>query len=874
MASIYSTAPPLAGERAQFGYSVVTLYFFSGVVGLSYQVLWARMLSLQFGVSIFGIVITAAAFMLGLGLGAMQGGRWAHRTPSPLRVFVLVEVLVALYALCLPLILRLVDGGVSALGPVSLDAWYGLYGVITLLMIVLPAWAMGMAFPMVLRALEPTSMSLAKVYGLNTCGGALGALLPLWLLPAVGWGMAVWIVALMGMVVAFLAWRMDRRQPPIATAPAPVVPVSKLNIPKTTIFAYAGVGAAALMLEIGWTRLFGMILLRTEYVMALILAIFLVGIGLGSVMAKRMRAKWWFDLLPLAAGLFAVISLWGVSPLSAWVEQAQFDGLFSAMVSQGSMVALLTLPVTLLLGAWLPLLHHRLGADKASGALLYGSNAVGGALGALIAGFVLIPGLGTNVTVIFAATLLFLCGMVWATRRTWLALPLLLIAAYPVIQLPSVNLLLPVAQAGSRDLSVVEDALSITHVVEREDGQRLLLADLQRMDASSDPLAVVSQKNQARLPLLLHPNPQSVLFLGLGTGISAAGSLPFPNLERTAVELSQGAIDAAAIWFGPVNGGVSDQMVIVRDDARRFLRTSDRSYDVIIGDLFHPDFIGRSALLSVQQFERAKAHLNDGGVFVQWLALNQFDPTTLAVVLRTFNQVFENGIVFVEGFRLALVAIDRPTVQATFSNLARMGVAHQDDATGGEGGWSWLGRYWGRIEVGTGPVQGEWAPVIEYRLPKVRYGGEMDMVRMQQWLLSNRIGLEAALQTLGVDDGQRELFERAFVATDLAHRAWLAEFRGRSMEAQRLMRLAYQANPKDRWISGAIADRMLAGLDSMVAQGQDRRTVLEAILDMHPRHVESMKALWRLEKRQGNGAAMELLHHRIALISPFDRELN
>ena len=100
--------------------------------------------------------------------------------------------------------------------------------------------------------------------------------------------------------------------------------------------------------------------------------------------------------------------------------------------------------------------------------------------------------------------------------------------------------------AGSRDLYRYEDAIAITQVIEQNDGQRVLLTDLRRWDASTEPTAVFVQANQARLPLLLHAGPRTVLFLGIGTGISLAGSLPFPDLERSAVELSQGSIEAAA----------------------------------------------------------------------------------------------------------------------------------------------------------------------------------------------------------------------------------------------------------------------------------------------------------------------------------------
>ena len=777
-------------------------------MGLTYQVLWARMLSLQFGVSIFGVVITAAAFMIGLGIGALQGHRWARTHSAPLRIFGLVEICVALYALSLPFLLKGLDDLVLSLGSITLEAWYGLYSVATLLMVALPAWAMGVGFPMVLRSLEGTSISLARIYGINTLGGALGALLPLWLLPTLGWAAAIWLVALVGMLVGGAAWSMSRTQHSLVVKSRVV---NHSVVPVMTILAYGGVGAAALMLEIGWTRLFGMLLLRTEYVMAVILAVFLVGIGGGSLVARHLRARGWFNVLPLMAGAFALISLWVVPPLARWAESSGFTSLSMAMVSQGLAIALLTLPVTLLLGAWLPLLNRRLGHDHAAGALLYGVNSVGAALGAVIAGFVLLPWLGTSGTIVLAALVLYVCGMAWSVRRAWVALPLLLVLAWPVATLPEAQRLLPGTLAGSRDLMVHEDALGLTHVIERDDGQRILLADLQRMDASSEPRAVVSQQNQVRLPLLLHPDPRSVLFLGLGTAISASASLPYPNLERTAVELSQGAIDGASRWFDRVNGGVVTQLEVVRDDARRFLRTVGRSFDVIIGDLFHMALVG-----------------SKGGQL---------------------------------------------SAEATFANLARLDQVARQRVTGGEGGWSWLGRYWGHIETGPGPTQDEWAPVVEYRLPRVRYGGEMDMAKMEKWLLSRRSSLEAALAYFGVDPARKESFERAFIATDLGHRAWLAEFQGRTGEAQRLMQLAYQANPQDRWISSAIADRMYASLDQMAARGVDREDALKAILQIHPDHVESIKALWQVLLARGKNSEAEQYRRRLASLSPLDRTI-
>ncbi len=864
---------------SSFANGVAGLYFFSGAISLAYQVLWARMLSLQFGVSIFGVVITAAAFMLGLGIGALVGGRISQRQSSPLRLFAMIEISVAAYALSLPFILRLVDSGVLQAAPESLTAWYAMQLMAALILITLPATAMGVGFPLVLKAIRNTPISLGWIYGLNTCGGAFGALIPLLLLPTLGWVAAVWVIAMVGVLVAIVAWWLSRHQPIEVASNQQQQPTSAVAIAPLTLFAYAAVGAAALILEVGWTRLFGMLLLRTEYVMAIILAVFLVGIGVGSLLARRLRAGFWFDLLPIIAASFALLSLWFIPQLAGWAEQADFDSLATAMLAQGLAIAALTLPVTLLLGAWLPMLSRRLGQqksqDKSIGAVLYGANSIGAAAGALLAGFVLIPWLGTAATIVLAALLLFVAGMAWATRRSWLALPLIAALAWPVLQLPAVNQLLPQQQANSTDLSVHEDALAITHVVERKDGQRLLLADLQRMDASSEPLAVVSQQNQVRLPLLLHPDPKHVLFLGLGTGITASASLPYPGMHRTAVELSQGAIDASQAWFAEVNGDVANEMLIVRDDARRFLQTTRQDYDVIIGDLFHPDLVGRSALLSQQQFQRAKNRLADGGLFVQWLALNQFDPQSLQVVLRTFKQVFPEAVMFVDGFRLAMVGgvAWQINIEASLTNLARLNSAAQVLATGTEGLWSWLGRYWGPVPSSDGPVQGEWAPVIEYHLPRARYRGEMDLVVLVEWLLQQRPHFSQAQQSLAVSKAQSESFERGYVATELALRSWVAELKGDVRQGQKLLQLAYQANPKDRWVSGALADRMFAGLQAMVEQGADPRNALEAILYIRSDHVEAVRALWQLELAEGNQARAEEYRQMLKTLSPLDASL-
>lgn len=846
------------------------LYALFGLTSVAYEVLWARVLSVQFGVSIFAVVLTVATFMGGLGAGSLFSARRVRLVKRPLLLLAALEGGIAVYALILPTVLQIASAGMEvAAAQLSLFQWYGLIAGVALCLLLLPAFAMGAGFPLILASLGNRPEQLGRVYGLNTLGAACGALLPLWLLPALGWVWAVRVVAMVGCLGAATLFLLSFKY---VTAQGADKESSAGRPRLSFLLAYSGIGAASLIMQVAWTRLFGMVMLRTEYILAVILASFLLGIGLGSLLAPRRHRQAWFVVLPIVAGSFAVLSLWLLPMLSAWVERAEFVSLFGALRAQAALLVLITLPVTLALGAWLPLLHGR---SNGGGMWLYGANSLGAAMGAVIAGAVLIPLLGSAATIVVAAAALLILGLTWAqSRAAWLAVPLFMAIAWPLVSLPPVSVLLPKTQAGSRDLYFYEDAISMTHVVEQPDGQRVLLTDLQRMDASTDPTAVFVQSNQARLPLLLHEQPRSVLFLGLGTGISVAGSLAFPNLERSAVELSQGAISSAKNLFAPLNQNALRQTRVSRDDARHFLSASREQYDVVIGDVFHPDLAGSGSLLSVQQFQRVRNRLNEGGIFVQWLALNQFDSKSLSIIFNSFRLVFPDAQIFIDGMHLALVGPQKNFIgaQGLMHNLQRLSSAQQSEATAGEGGWTWLGRYWGPVpnESG-GRVQDEWLPVIEFHLPHARYAGSLDVTRLLQTLLKARPKKEAAANLLGVLDKDRDAFERVYVANELMVRGWLAAARGATQEANQLTQLAYRANAKDRWIAYALADSMFLSLTQAREYGPDKRGALRKILQINPLHVEAVRALWKAERNAGDTHA-GLSRARLLELSPLDRE--
>src|SRR3569623_63532 len=155
---------------------LVLIYFFAGLTSIAYEVLWVRMLGLQFGASIFGVIITVAAFMAGLGAGSLLGTMIAPRLRRPLLLFALLEAAVALFSLAMPALFQALGARLTLASAESgLGAWYGIQASAYFLVLFVPAFAMGMGFPAVLRVFIATPVNLAKVYGLNTLGGAAGA---------------------------------------------------------------------------------------------------------------------------------------------------------------------------------------------------------------------------------------------------------------------------------------------------------------------------------------------------------------------------------------------------------------------------------------------------------------------------------------------------------------------------------------------------------------------------------------------------------------------------------------------------------------------------------------------------------------------------
>ncbi|MCC6067898.1 fused MFS/spermidine synthase [Ferrovum sp. PN-J185] len=845
---------------------LVGLYACSGFLALVYEVLWMRLVSIQFGVSSFAVVVTVAAFMFGLGLGAWRFSKeWipSLKTPTYLGW---IEFGLSLFAIFLPTLVRISSPFIdSAAVRFSNELWHLLIILSALILLSIPAYAMGAGFSLVLKYVNNQTRLLPWIYGLNTFGAVLGALFPLWALPHFGWVASLRITALLGIALALSFWfLLPKTHNTHRAAGRPT-----LRPPISSLINYGILGALSLALEVAWTRLFGLIMLRTEYVLALILATFLLGIAIGSVLTVKAGRYDWLKVLPwvVSAGIFLSLLEW--VPVSAYLETAQFSDFNQALIVQGLLMLGMTLSVTLSLGAWLPLLTNKF--DN-SGQWFYSVNALGGGVGALLTGFVFIPLLGTTTTLGLIAFLFLFLEFNIKNKIQWVVLPVAAGLLFWASIMPPTSRLLPQEMGHSHDIYHYEDAIAMTEVVEQPNGQRYLLTDLQRRDASSDPTAVFTQQNQVFFPLIYHGNPHSLLLLGLGTGISDEGSAQFKDLTRTAVELSRGAIIGAREWFAPLNKNALNQTVVIQDDARHFLSAHQDHYDVIVGDLFHPDLAGVSSLLSLEQFQRVRQHLNQHGLFVQWLALNQFDLPSFQVVLKTFKTVFPQAVMFMDGMHVALVGSidDTLDVNGLFNKQA---ISNQQSDNLGESSITWLGRYWGAIPDNHAPLQDEWAPVIEFSLPRLHYSKANELVQVLSYMMSKRPSLDQAKKDLSLPAPLVKSFEGSYIASDFLVRSWLATFSGQDREADHLIQLAYQANPKDRWVDYALSDQLFANQKAILSQGMDEKTLLKRILTINPYHVEAWRSLWHLQQVEHDPSASSSLA-QILRLAPLDLEAN
>jgi spermidine synthase len=687
-------------ELRQILAGIVACFFLSGATGLVYEVLWIRMLGLVFGHTVFAITTVLTAFMAGLGLGGLLFGRIADRHPHPLVLYGTLEAGIGLSCLLIPLLLPRVEALYLTLYSslhLSFFAFSLAQFALILVLLLVPTTLMGATLPVLSRFFVKDDGTLAKLvgllYALNTFGAVLGtALAGYFLLPNFGMRGTLYLAAALnigiGALVIVYDQHLRRLRPadsteegalPQPTLPEVVPPPKFARLVALTVIGLGLSGAASMIYEVAWTRVLSLIIGSSTYAFTAMLLAFLVGIAAGSALFSRLWGQrrvgpMSFGTIELGIGLSALLILpaFGKMPdllLRAFTVSMAPD--FVLIVQVLLSISAMIVP-TLLIGASFPCAVkvaarrvNRVGLDVGR---LYAINTLGAIVGTVLAGFFLIPAHGVQ-TAVKVAVLLNLAiglgiaigsarilrGWQWATSSILSVAILAGVFWMPAwnqaVMASGVAIYAPIYQqkfAGKIDLArafhtsnvlFYEDGVSATVTVHRS-GEHTFLKVNGKTDAST-ATDMHTQLMSGHIPLLLHPNPKTVLVIGLGSGVTLGAVAQYPLERIDVVEIEPAVVKASRFFAKENREALKDPRVhLVTADGRNFLLATSRRYDVIISEPSNPWIGGLAALFSQEFYEIAKRRLSPGGIMLQWVQGYSLLPSDLKMVVRTFRTAF------------------------------------------------------------------------------------------------------------------------------------------------------------------------------------------------------------------------------------------
>ena len=740
----------------------------SGFSALGLQIVWTQQSAAWLGHEAAGMLGVVTAFFGGLALGALALGPRIHRSHHPLRWYVGCEVAVAAWALLLGLFLKPASGALMALtGAEPTPTWQWSVAFVGTLLLLLPATAaMGATLPAMerlLAAAERTRQAVAALYAANTFGAVAGVLAAaFWLVPTWGLSRTAATCAALSLVCAGAAWwafgggaarRASAVQP---EAPRAAMPSSdRMLALRLAVTGCLGIGYEVLMV-----RALSQVAENTVYTFALLLAVYLVGTAIGAawlhrVLRRRAADARWADRLLLLLALsclLGTIGLWALSPVHTALRQAFGDGMPAALAAEAALALMAFGPPTLVMGALFSLLARQATTERALGlGRALGVNTLGAAFGPPLAGVLLVPvaGLKLALLVVVAGYLSLLSRAAWRAPTAWGV-----VGAAFALSLWAPPLVTVDVPSGGRLVSHEEGALAAVSVVEDADGAQWLHIDNRQPEGSS--VTALADGRQALLPLLLHPAPQRALFLGLGTGATAAAAAEDRGLRVDAVELLPEVVHAAALFTPALAPGASHPRLKVHvADARRFVRAPGLAYDLVVSDNFHPARSGSAALYTVEHFAAVQARLAPGGLFCQWLPLHQMDLATLRSIVRTFTTVYPQAWAM-----LATNSLDTPVLglvarqdggrvalAAVRQRLAGAALERSPAESGLDDEWALLGSIvagpaaLNRWSAGA-PLNTDDHPVVAYLAPRMTYAPvSLPRERLLEWLAEVSVGV-------------------------------------------------------------------------------------------------------------------------------------
>jgi spermidine synthase len=753
---------------------LLVLFIGSGCSALIYEVVWLQSLQLVIGSSAVSLGVLLGTFMGGMCLGSLVLPRIISTRRHPLRVYAALELGIGIAGIAVLFGMPYVDRLYAAHVHPGLASVF-LRGAVCAVCLLPPTLLMGATLPAIARWVEATPRGvswLGLFYGGNIAGAVFGCLLAgFYLLRVYDIAIATYVAATVNLTVAVIALFLAARtvhQAPADQAPQEDVPLGgESQRPAGAGIVYGVIalsGLTALGAEVVWTRILSLLLGGTVYTFSIILAVFLLGLGIGSSIgsmiarhSERPRAALaGCQLLLMGAIAWTAYALakslpyWPVDPslsTSPWFT-FQLDLMRCVWA---------VLPGTILWGASFPLALASVVCSRparASGEMaqrgtanepgrlvggVYAANTIGAILGSLGFSMVLVPWLGTRgcqgvmIALSAVSAMLILLPALARARAVGIAARLAGLAgaaAAAVVLIWSLPTTPWGLTAYGRYMATWNDALvpgvvdelevppdttrSDLYCIYAQEGMSVSVAVTQSTDgvrsfhgagkvqASTEPQDMRLQRMLGHIPALVHSNPESVLVVACGAGVTAGSFVVHPTVKRIVIcDIEPLVPKYVAPFFKKENYDVVNdpRTEVVCDDGRHFISTTHEKFDIITSDPIDPWVKGCAALNTEEYYETCKRHLNPGGVMALWVPLYESNTETVKSLFATFFKVFPNGILWSndisgEGYDAVLFGqveptqidvdrlqerLDRPEYVAVLKSLAEVGFHSVDD---------------------------------------------------------------------------------------------------------------------------------------------------------------------------------------------------
>lgn len=688
----HTTGQSSLGGLVSLAYLLAVL---SGAAALVYQVAWVKMLALTFGSTTGAAAAVIGGFMAGMGIGARTYEHLHRRFSNAFGLYGIIElgivgstafVTMSLYAL--PEVYAAVAGSLADSSALTAVRFVTVFAVL-----IVPSALMGATYPALCAALINSSAGLRRhlgpIYGLNTLGAAIGALVAGFFLIEI-WGnrAAVWIANGGNLVCAAGAVYLAHCTKKIRLKSIPIrentgePQTEQIRRPSplpswVIVLVLVGSGFATMAYEIFWFRAIKYVVGNSTYAMSLVLTIFLVGLGFGGLLHRRLsrRPAPEIDMgwVQLGIALLATAAIGLVTWVLADPELAKNFSIFSRdllhqpwyeSLTRSSLVSIvMLLPPTVFMGLAFPLgtaLYVRRIAhlDKRVGTAYLLAN-IGSIAGVVTGVVVLLPHFGImGATKLVILLNLALAVVVIVAMRRSAGWRRLVGFAVGVISCLTLSWALPADLAfrgefeqkdSSRLLFWQEDDISTVKVVYNpHSAARVMTIDgfVIGSNLAFGYGVAFKQFMLAHLPMLLHPEATRTLNIGLGSASTMDAISAYKQVRSLeCVEISPAVIEGARFFKA---GAVLDdpRTHVYVADAVHHLLTDTTMYDLIISDgKQNPQFAGNAAILSHEMYTYARDRLAPDGLFVQWISMG-LAPRAFRIVLRTFADVFPEVNVF------------------------------------------------------------------------------------------------------------------------------------------------------------------------------------------------------------------------------------